>query len=208
MGLSNWIKQVLGKPADADVAADAGAPVAQPGPPPLATAVTIEDWRALSIVAAQSLVPDDVEGLWAEVQLALTEPALYHSRFTDDLENRGIFDAQGVRPWLALVDGLQRRGQNCELDWKLDMGDLVWNLKQLKSVQQQAISLDALEESEAEGFDALQEAGSFLQTQGLALLSFDIDSDSYPLSVVDNSAVEPLLGLAQRLRQKLDCLQK
>ena len=208
MGLSNWIKQVLGKPADADVAADAGAPVAQPGPPPLATAVTIEDWRALSIVAAQSLVPDDVEGLWAEVQLALTEPALYHSRFTDDLEDRGIYDAQGVRPWLALVDGLQRRGQNCELDWKLDMGDLVWNLKQLKSVQQQAISLDALEESEAEGFDALQEAGSFLQTQGLALLSFDIDSDSYPLSVVDNSAVEPLLGLAQRLRQKLDCLQK
>ena len=208
MGLSNWIKQVLGKPADADVAADAGAPVAQPGPPPLATAVTIEDWRALSIVAAQSLVPDDVEDLWAEVQWALTEPALYHSRFTDDLENRGIFDAQGVRPWLALVDGLQRRGQNCELDWKLDMGDLVWNLKQLKSVQQQAISLDALEESEAEGFDALQEAGSFLQTQGLALLSFDIDSDSYPLSVVDNSAVEPLLGLAQRLRQKLDCLQK
>ena len=208
MGLSNWIKQVLGKPADADVAADAGAAVAQPGPPPLATAVTIEDWRALSIVAAQALVPDDVEGLWAEVQLALTEPALYHSRFTDDLENRGIYDAQGVRPWLALVDGLQRRGQNCELDWKLDMGDLVWNLKQLKSVQQQAISLDALEESEAEGFDALQEAGSFLQTQGLALLSFDIDSDSYPLSVVDNSAVEPLLGLAQRLRQKLDCLQK
>ena len=88
------------------------------------------------------------------------------------------------------------------------MGDLVWNLKQLKSVQQQAISLDAMAESEAEGFDALQEAGSFLQTQGLALLSFDIDSDSYPLSVVDNSAVEPLLGLAQRMRKKLDCLQK
>jgi hypothetical protein len=62
--------------------------------------------------------------------------------------------------------------------------------------------------SEADGFDALQEAGSFLQTQGLALLSFDIDSDSYPLSVVDNSAVEPLLGLAQRLGQRLHWLHK
>ncbi|MFG5775800.1 DUF6630 family protein [Comamonas sp. J-3] len=208
MGLSNWIKQALGKPADAQAAAPEQASVAKPAPLPAQGAVTIEDWRALSIVVAQALVPDDVDGLWTEVQLALTEPALYHSRFTDDLENRGIYGAEGVRPWLALVDGLQRRGQNCEFDWKLDMDDLVWNLKQLKSMQQAAVPLDVLAASEADGFDALQEAGSFLQTQGLALLSFDIDSDSYPLSVVDNSAVEPLLGLAQRLGQRLHWLHK
>ena len=200
MGLIDWIGRLFGANAS-------GASAATPAP--AQAPVTAGDWLALTAALGQALVPDDVDGLWDEVQQALTAPAQYLARFDDDLASRGIEEAIGVTPWLALVDGLQRRNQNTELDWKLNMGDLVWALRLLNTVQHNEPLLKALktlEKRDTTGHDALEEAGALLKQQGFSLVTLDIDSDSYPLSILKSAAVEPIAALAQRAGQRVIAL--
>ena len=192
MGLLDWIGRLLG-----------GKPAVSAAPAPPAPVVTSEDWQAVCAAVSEALVPGDGEALWEEVHLALVQPQQYYNRFADDLPNRGIHAPEHVTPWLALVDGLQRRGQNFELDWKLDMGEAIWVMQQFKTVQQRAVPLGSLAQSKALSHDALLEAGDYLRTQGLSLVSFDIQSDSYPLSVLETDAVAPLQALAQRVGAKV-----
>ena len=175
-------------------------------PAPDASPANAEHWRALCAAAGRALVPDDADALWSEVEQALNEPEHYYSRFADDLANRGIESPDAVSPWLALVDGLQRRGQLHEMDWKLDMGDVIWGVQQLQSSRQRGLSLDALADSKATGHDALMEAGVHLRSQGVALVTFDIDSDSYPLSLLAQEDVKPLEELANRVGGRLFAL--
>ena len=176
-------------------------------PAPDAAPANGEHWRALCAATGKALTLDDgADALWSEVELALNEPEHYFSRFADDLAHRGIESPDAVSPWLALVDGLQRRGQIHEMDWKLDMGDAIWGVQQLQSSRQRGLSLDALAGSKALGHDALTEAAAHLRSQGVALVTFDIDSDSYPLSLLALEDVEPLEKLAKRVGGKLIAL--
>ena len=155
MGFFDKLGQLLGGKAAA-----AAAPLASE--PPAVAAVTTQDWQALCMAFAQALVPDDAQGLWGEVQQALEHPARYLDRFAAELANRGMNEPAHVTPWLALVEGLQWRGQNYELDWKLNMDDAIWALQQLKTVQQRALPLQALAGGAALGHYALLEAGDYL----------------------------------------------
>ena len=199
MGWFDWIGRLLGGKAATGGGHAASAAPAPPAPP----AATSEDWQTLCTAVGEALDLEDVDELWGEVHQALTQPQQYYNRFADDLPNRGIDAPEDVTPWLALVDGLQRRGQNFELDWKLDMGDAIWALRALKTVQQRAVPLEPLAASKALSHDALLEAGDYLRTRGLSLVSFDIESDSYPLSVLETGAVAPLQALAKRVGSKV-----
>ncbi|MEG0113835.1 MAG: hypothetical protein RR749_15620 [Comamonas sp.] len=196
MGFFDKLGQLLGGKA-----ATTAAPVASL--PSASATATPQDWQALCTAVGQALVPDDAQGLWDEVQQALGQPAQYLDRFAAKLANRGMNEPAHVTPWLALVEGLQWRGQNYELDWKLNMDDAIWALQQLKTVQQRALPLQALAGSVALSHDALLEAGDYLRSQGLSLVSIDIESDCYPLSVLETSAVAPLQALAQKVGGKL-----
>ncbi|WP_116927680.1 hypothetical protein [Comamonas sp. JNW] len=198
MGWLNKIGQLLGAkaPVQGERAASALAP--DPAPEP-----TMDDWQALCMALGQALALDDRDELWGEVRQAIELPAQYLDRFADELVNRGMDEPAHVTPWLALVEGLQRRSQNVELDWKLTMDDAIWALQQLRTVQQRGLDLQALAGSRALNHEALQEAGDYLRRQGLALVSIDIDSDSYPLSVLEASAVAPLQALAAQVGGKL-----
>ena len=167
---------------------------------------TMDDWQALCMALGQALALDDRDELWGEVRQAIEEPAQYLDRFADELINRGMDEPEHVTPWLALVEGLQRRRQNFEVDWKLNMDDVIWALRVLQTVQQRALDLQALAGSKALNHEALQEAGDYLRSQGLSLVSIDIDSDCYPLSVLESSAVAPLQALAERVGGKLVAL--
>lgn len=198
MGMFTWLRKLI----------SSSTPVAT-NPQSLSPDVSLangEHWRALCTAAGRALVPDDADALWSEVEQALNEPEHYFSRFADDLAQRGIESPDAVSPWLALVDGLQRREQVHEMDWKLDMGELIWGLQQLQFSRQREISLDALAGSKAMGHDALTEAGAHLRSQGVALVTFDIDSDSYPLSLLAQEDTEPLEELAKRVGRKLIAL--
>ncbi|MCD2166543.1 DUF6630 family protein [Comamonas koreensis] len=198
MGWLDKIGQLLGAkpPVQDEGAAHALAPETPAEP-------TMDDWQALCMAVGQALALDDSDELWGEVRQAIEQPAQYLDRFADDLVNRGMDEPEQVSPWLALVDGLQRRKQNFELDWKLNMNDAIWALQQLQTVEQRGLDLQALAGSKALNHEALQEAGDYLRSQGLGLVSFDIDSDSYPLSVLGSSAVAPLQALAERVCGKL-----
>lgn len=198
MGWLNKIGQLLGakEPVQGERAASALAP--DPAPEP-----TMDDWQALCMALGQALALDDRDELWGEVRQAIEQPAQYLDRFADELVNRGMDEPAHVTPWLALVEGLQRRSQNVELDWKLNMDDTIWALQQLRTVQQRGLDLQALAGSRALNHEALQEAGDYLRRQGLALVSIDIDSDSYPLSVLEASAVAPLQALGAQVGGKL-----
>jgi hypothetical protein len=201
MGWLDKIAQLLGAkpPAQAEAAVSAVSSEAAPEP-------TLDDWQALCVAFSQALALDGGDDIWAEVRQAIEQPAQYLDRFADDLVNRGMDEPEHVTPWLALVEGLQRRGQNFELDWKLNMDDAIWALQQLQAVQQRGLDWQALAGSKALNHEALQEAGDYLRSQNLGLVSFDIDSDSYPLSVLEASAVAPLQALAQRVGGKLVAL--
>ncbi len=198
MGWLDRIGQLLGAkpPAQGGGTTPALAPERPSEPRP-------DDWHALCLAWGQALALDDTAELWSEVRQAIEQPALYLDRFADALVNRGMDEPEHVTPWLALLEGLQRRGQNVELDWKLGMDDAIWALQQLKTVQQAGVDLQVLAGSKALNHEALQEAGDCLRRQGLSLVSIDIDSDSYPLSVLETSAVAPLQALAQRVGGKL-----
>lgn len=196
MGFFDALAQLLGgKPASKTTG--------QAAAPSVAEAATTEDWQALCMAFGQAMMVDDVEGLWGEVRLALEQPAAYLDRFADKLVNRGMVQPEHVTPWLALVEGLQWRGQNQELDWKLAMDEAIWVLQQLKTVQRRALPLQVLVGSTALSHDALMEAGDYLHSQGLTLVSVDVESDCYPLSVVETSAVVHLQALARKVGGKL-----
>lgn len=201
MGWLDRIAQLLGAKPPVQDAHSASALAPEP-----ATEPTMDDWQALCMALGQALALEDREELWGEVRQAIEQPAQYLDRFADDLVNRGMDEAEHVTPWLALVEGLQRRRQNFELDWKLNMDDAIWALQQLQTVQLRGLDWQALARSKALNHEALQEAGDYLRSQNLDLVCFDIDSDSYPLSVLETSAVAPLQALAQRVGGKLVAL--
>ncbi|GAB2821194.1 hypothetical protein GCM10027276_24080 [Comamonas piscis] len=198
MGWWDRIGQLLGAKPPVQDAGSASALAPEPAPE-----LTLDDWQALCLALGQALALDDSDELWAEVRQAIEQPAQYLDRFDNDLVKRGMDEPEHVTPWLALVEGLQRRGQNFELDWKLTMEDAIWVLQQLQAVQQRGLDWQALAGSKALNHGALQDAGDYLRGQSLSLVSFDIDSDSYPLSVLETSAAAPLQGLAERIGGKL-----
>nr|WP_312987736.1 hypothetical protein [Comamonas koreensis] len=198
MGWLDKIGQLLGAKAPVQGERAASALAREPAPEP-----TMDDWQALCMALGQALALDDRDELWGELRQAIEQPAQYLDRFADEWVNRGMDEPAHVTPWLALVEGLQRRSQNFELDWKLNMDDAIWALQQLQTVQQRGLDLQPLAGSQALNHEALQEAGDYLRSQGLSLVSFDIDSDSYPLSVLEASVVAPLQALAARVGGKL-----
>ncbi|MEG0938559.1 DUF6630 family protein [Comamonas sp.] len=207
MGLMNWIRQKLGTVAPQSTSAGAlvATPLTQLAEAPMPARPG--DWKALSDALAQILMPEQMDRLGAEVQLALIQSDQYFSRFANDLTQRGIDSPQEVSAWLALVDGLQRREQNVELDWRLDLDELISSLSQLRTVKELGLVFDDLmaddAASEMAGEDALGKAAIWLRSKGLALVCMDIDSDSYPLMLLPLERVDAIKVLAERVGQKL-----
>lgn len=194
MGLMDWIKRSFGRPTPPAAAPGLYAKPKVPLPP-----ATPEDWQALTDAVGQALVPNDADALGAEVRLALLQPDAYLAQFGDALMQRGIESPQDVTPWLALVDGLDSREQCAEMDWKLDMDELIASLHGLRGAKERSIVLDALASSENFGADALVEAAALLRPHGVALVSFDIESDCYPLVLLPSAQVAPIQALAQKV---------
>lgn len=203
MGLTQWFRHLVGdNPPAFPTAPGKGAAVPDPVPG-LRHITRAQDWESLCEAIMQVLEPAQADELSAEVLLALTHPEIYMSHFADELEQRGIEDPREVTPWLALVDGLQRRELCVELDWKLGMNDLVWSLSRLRISEERHVDYDSLDASEISGFDALTEAAAYLRPQGLTLAVFDIDSDSYPLVLLPADQLAPIEELAREVGQKV-----
>ena len=127
--------------------------------------------------------------LGAEVGLACQEPLEYLNKFSAELQTRGISSTVDNLPWLALVDGLFRRGLLHELDWKDDPEEVVGVCSLLsrkhhcyEKVNQALSSVEPLLNDDIEEF--LPVVNQTLKSADVQLVWLDIDSDSYPLALL------------------------
>lgn len=162
----------------------------------------LNTWKALS----QALCADN-SGLTEEIELSIANPQKYFEKFEEELFGRGIEQPAGVSPWLALVDGLARRGYLHEFDCKFDAGEVVWQLERLQPCTKRGIDFSNLpENSQAVGEGLLSAAARLLGNNSLSLMSLDIDSDSYPVIPVLTDQVPPIQTLLAILGQQAKIL--
>jgi len=137
--------------------------------------------------------------------LVLSDPAAYQEQFAEELDERGITGAtklpeQELRD-IALIDALSIEDLAWENDWKEDATEMAEGLNEILTRQQQGFALPTStlpggRNRNAEALDALQDA---LETKGLALVLFTLDSDSYPLGIVADDQAEAARQLAKEL---------
>jgi hypothetical protein len=153
------------------------------------------------IELAHFLAPDD-PSLLEEVRLAVDRPGDYAGKFAERLHQRGIEGPIEDLPWIALADGLGERDLLREIDWKEAHEDVTWKLDQLTALRPPRPDRWTWLDN-AEWADKIPEAflpaiGKHLLESGLALLTFDIDSDSYLLMVLSADRVAECQHLAER----------
>jgi len=134
-----------------------------------------------------------------EVHLALVSPDEYVRRFQQPLHRRGIENPRSDLPWIALVNELQERGRLHELDWKEAPEDVAWKTDHM--LPDRAMRPDRwawlAQWEDKLPHELLSAIAAHLAEEGLAVLTIDIDSDSYPLMVLPVGQVEECQRLAQ-----------
>ncbi|WP_109852728.1 DUF6630 family protein [Aquimarina sp. AU58] len=140
--------------------------------------------------------------LQKEIELAITTPKKYIERFQKDLLKRGIREDVDSIPWIALVDGLYRRNLLKELDWKSDPEEvIVICTTLLESYPKFDIIFKELSSIETE--EDIEDIEEFIPTINEKLILFDlqvvvidINSDSYPFTILPIPQVKEAIGLA------------
>lgn len=142
-------------------------------------------------------------GLFEEVTLAIEDPDGYFEEFHEELSGRGIDDASGVSPWLALIDGLQSRGCLAEVDWREEAAEVVVALEELSICRDKRVDLESLAERAEQPETLLPEIAELLDQYELALGSPYLDSDSWPLVVFPKGRIPEVERLVATLKEKL-----
>jgi hypothetical protein len=133
--------------------------------------------------------------------LAVDRPDAYLEQYADQLSNRGIDEVIPHLPWIALVDGLDARDAMRAIDWKSDIEDVLWNLDQLATLQPaRPDRWDELQEEDGDERlpeETLPLIGQRLLSEGLALATIDIGSDSYVMIVLPADGIKEAERLAE-----------
>lgn len=150
------------------------------------------------------LLPED-STLAAEVRLAVEQPDAYFARFGQRLEDRGITEPIRILPWIALLDGLMERNKLVELDWRMEPIHVMAYLDRLLPDEvRTAHRWDWVEvaywHTQASTGDFLNAIGARLSVQGFVLACFFLQTDSYPLTLVEEDRFEKARRLAQETR--------
>lgn len=159
-------------------------------------------WRDI----CEHFCPND-QSLFEEVELSLSNPEGYFENFEEALWERGIEVSSSVKPWLALIDGLQSRSYLREFDWKLDAAELALQLERLHACRERSIELNALRTSLETGESLLVEASGALAKHSLGLLFLEMDGDCYPLMPIATERVPRAVILSKRLGETIHSWQ-
>jgi hypothetical protein len=156
-------------------------------------------WRELA-----GLLTPDAE--LAEVVLqAHAAPSDYLRDHSDEAEARGLEDSD-VDPWFALVDWLIENELGHELDWKESAAELAWGLSRMAPVLLSGVDLQSVDDHDAHLTFGILRANALLEPAGLELVVFDIDSDSYPVVVIERSKRQRIVTLAAELGHRIDVM--
>jgi len=153
---------------------------------------TETDWRGLCACFTTDL------GLWAGVELALRSPAQYLEAFPGRLADRGVTTAEGVTPWLALVDWLYENDRLVELDAGDSSHDLHTDLSTLPLLASRIDLSSVAAESVPVEF-AVARAAAILAPAHWTLLLLETTPGAYPLALVSTDAAPRIRQLATAL---------
>lgn len=145
---------------------------------------------------ARAISADDKE-VMKQMRLAVDQPRTYCKNNIERFDDRGIdfedddLDADELL-FLSMVDELEAHGYAFELDWKCGLADFLWGLGQMKNYHLVAdviptVAFDENKDIEVWGKELNAKLG------GKAHICYiDIDSDSYPLTIVTHEAFEAI----------------
>ncbi|MBL8912048.1 MAG: hypothetical protein JNM17_15240 [Archangium sp.] len=153
------------------------------------------------------LAPGDQE-VRSRIRLAQTNPTQYAKKFRERLEARNAED-EPIDFWLQLVDALDQHGWSWSVDWKASADDVMHALtKVLTKKKLHAKWLTAPYDPGAHLHERTDQllawCGRALSAHGLAVIAFDISSDSFELSVVRTSELSALQKAAKQLGGGID----
>ena len=147
---------------------------------------------------------DATQRVSERLTLALRDPIAYQEQdlYADELEQRDIvteLPAQELRD-IALIDALLSEGLAWESSMREPSEMLVEGLNEVLTIQKRPeVNESAFIGRRNTGPEVLDYLQDALEAQGLALVLFTLDSDSYPLSVVADAQAEQARQLAKEL---------
>ena len=140
-------------------------------------------------------ISSDDPNVMDSLTLALDKPKQYFKtnakRFDErfiDFEDEDLEDEFELEDlfFLAMVDELQEHGHLFEVDWKCSLEDFLWALQQLKNYNMISNVISSVKLDEKLEVDVwIEKINEALGGKAYVCYT-DIDSDSYPLIIVDS----------------------
>ncbi|MFT3713169.1 MAG: hypothetical protein QM817_36405 [Archangium sp.] len=139
----------------------------------------------------------------ARARLALEKPDQYAKKFRQQLEDRNVED-EPVDAWLQLVDALGDAKLAFGVDWKASAEDIAFALGEVLKTKKLPLKFltapyDAAAHLSTRTDQFIAWCGRALSAHGLSVISLDIESDSFELTVVPRSDVAVLQRAAKTL---------
>ena len=108
--------------------------------------------------------------------------------------------------WLSIVDLLDEEGYAFGIDYKCELEDFLWALKQLKTYSLIDINLSSLNLNENEDVESWGEEINTALGGRAYICMIDIDSDSYELIIVNADVYEKISHIAESNGHTIDDL--
>ena len=108
--------------------------------------------------------------------------------------------------WLSMVDLLDEEGYAFGIDYKCELEDFLWALKQLKTYSLIDINLSSLNLNENEDVESWGEEINTALGGRAYICMIDIDSDSYELIIVNADVYEKVSHIAESNGHTIDDL--
>ncbi|MGN0483075.1 MAG: DUF6630 family protein [Lachnospiraceae bacterium] len=105
--------------------------------------------------------------------------------------------------WIGLVDELEESRNAFEFDFKVELEEFIWGMEQIKLFDKSLLENVELNEDESiiEWTEILDKA---LAKDNMTLIGFDIDSDSYVISLCEKEKYSKLCSFAEAIGQRID----
>ena len=160
--------------------------------------------RADNLKELSLLISNGDKSLSEDVLLSEQNPNAYFNIHRVELENRGISEPEAGLFWIALVDGMEKKGELIELDWKESGEEIIEAVIKLsasdENIKQISKSLKKIQPKNFSKTRSLFERiNQELELFERSLVMIDIYSDCYPLTIVQSSRKTSVIKLASQI---------
>lgn len=149
----------------------------------------------------------DNETVHANLKAALDNPDKYFSENEWRYAERGVVVGKTDRKtlyWLALVDELAEGGCLFEVDYKCELEEFLGALERLSNYGLIESAVGSVKLDESNDIESWGEEVNLALGEKAFVCYIDIDSDSYPLVIVNGGAIDRLQELAGDNGQKIE----